>query len=73
MGGSPAGQLCDYKAGDARKRRYLNYVHEFKGSEFSEMSGSGFIEMMQTGRADDLSTLQPTGVTYQPPKSMVGD
>lgn len=51
----------------------MNYVHEFKGSEFSEMSGSGFIEMMQTGRADDLSTLQPTGVTYQPPKSMVGD
>lgn len=73
LGGSPAGQLCDYKAGDARERRYLNYVHEFKGSEFSEMSGSGFIEMMQTGRADDLSTLQPTGVTYQPPKSMVGD
>lgn len=73
LSGSPAGELCDYKAGDARERRYLNYVHEFKGSEFSEMNGSGFIEMLQTGRADDLDTLKPTGNTYQPPKSIVGD
>ena len=73
LSGSPAGEVSDYKPGDARERRYLNYVHEFKDNGFSEMDGSGFIEMMQTGWADDLSTLKPTGVTYQPPKTMVGD
>ena len=56
--GSQGGALIDWKKGDARDRRFLNYQQE-------NLKQYGFEERIQTGDAGDYDTLLPTGTIYK--------
>ena len=58
LNGSESGLLIDWKKGDVRERRFLNYQQE-------NLAQNGFEERIQTGSADDFDTLLPTGVVYK--------
>ena len=71
LSGIDSSALIDYKEGDTRERRFLNYLHEKGVSEINRKAG--FIEMIQTGEAGNLNTLKETGNVYIPPVSIGGD
>ena len=60
LSGSQSGELIDWKKGDARERRFLNYQQE-------NLEKYGFEERVQTAAADDHDTLVPTGTIYRLP------
>ena len=60
LSGSQSGELIDWKKGDARERRFLNYQQE-------NLEKYGFEERVQTAAADDHDTLVPTGTIYKLP------
>ena len=55
--GSTSENLIEWQKGETRQRRYLNYQQE-------NLSKNGFEELLQTGYADDMATLQPSGRQY---------
>lgn len=75
LDGAQGDAVTDWKAGDQRERRYLNYLHQYTESDGKtvqtrEINGEGFIEMIQTGLAGDCSTLKPSGNIYALPKTV---
>lgn len=75
LDGETGEDLCDWKAGDARERRFFNYTHQYSQSDgetvqTKEIDDDGFIEMIQTGFAGDYSTLKPSGKIYSLPKTV---
>lgn len=60
LSGSQSGEVIDWKKGDARERRFLNYQQE-------NLEKYGFEERVQTAAADDHDTLVPTGTIYRLP------
>lgn len=58
LNGSESSLLIDWKKGDVRERRFLNYQQE-------NLAQNGFEERIQTSNADDFDTLLPTGVVYK--------
>ena len=60
LSGSQSSELIDWKKGDARERRFLNYQQE-------NLEKYGFEERVQTAAADDHDTLVPTGTIYKLP------
>ena len=55
--GSTSENLIEWQKGETRQRRYLNYQQE-------NLSKNGFEELLQTGYADDMATLRPSGRQY---------
>ena len=55
--GSTSENLIEWQKGETRQRRYLNYQQE-------NLSKNGFEELLQTGYADDMTTLRPSGRQY---------
>ena len=57
LSGSQSSELIDWKKGDARERRFLDYF----------VPGNPLTEYIQTGFAGDRSTFHPTGTVYDSP------
>ena len=54
--GAESSECFDWHEGDQRERRFLDY---------SWRDLSRFVEYVQTGRAEDMSTLKPTGKIFE--------
>lgn len=65
LDGSSGSELIDWQSGDSRERRFLSYQQE-------TVQKDGIIEMVQSGRSDDVNSIQPTGSVYYLPKSLAG-